>query len=325
MGSERIERAEQGGASNSGASPLPENLRTNMESMSGVDLSGVDVHYRSPRPAEIGALAFAQGSTIHVAPGQEQHLPHEAWHVVQQAQGRVAPMTRMNRESALNTDSALEREAEVMGQRATRIQRATVGGHPAPTLQPVAASRVVQRMVTAKKANLANLTELNAHLKALQSKVVIGASDFEDESPTAAAIDKAIAASSMTVTKALTKKAIVSEINTRLANQVAQAKKPQPKGPSPRILAAQACPTINGAKGQYYGGGDNELHVHDVGGAAHLKGPGGARKNFISDSKLRAGSLREARLMLVGHAHADILNAAIDKALLAYGYPLDNY
>ena len=29
------------------------------------------------------ALAYAQGSDIHLAPGQEQHLPHEAWHVVQ--------------------------------------------------------------------------------------------------------------------------------------------------------------------------------------------------------------------------------------------------
>ncbi|HAP61901.1 MAG TPA: hypothetical protein DCR93_21180, partial [Cytophagales bacterium] len=31
------------------------------------------------------------GTDIHLAPGQQKHLPHEAWHVVQQKQGRVKP------------------------------------------------------------------------------------------------------------------------------------------------------------------------------------------------------------------------------------------
>lgn len=35
------------------------------------------------------------GEPIHVAAGQEQHLPHEAWHVVRQAQGRVKPTMQM--------------------------------------------------------------------------------------------------------------------------------------------------------------------------------------------------------------------------------------
>jgi len=51
----------------------------------------VQVHRNSSKPAQLNAHAFAQGSDIHLAPGQEQHLPHEAWHVVQQAQGRVKP------------------------------------------------------------------------------------------------------------------------------------------------------------------------------------------------------------------------------------------
>ena len=37
----------------------------------------------------IEAKAFTQGTDIHLAPGQEKHLAHEAWHVVQQKQGRV--------------------------------------------------------------------------------------------------------------------------------------------------------------------------------------------------------------------------------------------
>jgi hypothetical protein len=49
----------------------------------------VNVHYGSSQPAQLNAHAYAQGSDIHMGAGQEQHLPHEAWHVVQQQRGRV--------------------------------------------------------------------------------------------------------------------------------------------------------------------------------------------------------------------------------------------
>lgn len=41
------------------------------------------------------ALADTQGTDNHVGPGQEQHLPHDAWHVVRQKQGRVKPTLQM--------------------------------------------------------------------------------------------------------------------------------------------------------------------------------------------------------------------------------------
>lgn len=63
------------------------------------------------------ALAYTRGANIHIGPGQEQHLPHEAWHYVQQAQGRVKPTLRQGQE-ILNDDAFLEREADVMGMRA---------------------------------------------------------------------------------------------------------------------------------------------------------------------------------------------------------------
>ena len=66
---------------------MPDRLKAGIESLSGMSLDNVKVHYNSSQPAQLNALAYAQGSDIHVAPGQEQHLPHEAWHVVQQAQG----------------------------------------------------------------------------------------------------------------------------------------------------------------------------------------------------------------------------------------------
>ena len=76
---------------------MPDNLKAGVESLSGIDMSDVRVHYNSSKPAEVGALAYTQGTNIHVAPGQEKHLPHEAWHVVQQAQGRVKPTMQLKR------------------------------------------------------------------------------------------------------------------------------------------------------------------------------------------------------------------------------------
>jgi hypothetical protein len=47
------------------------------------DLSNVKVH-PGERAKLIGAKAYTQGTHIHLAPGQEKLLPHEASHVVQQ-------------------------------------------------------------------------------------------------------------------------------------------------------------------------------------------------------------------------------------------------
>ncbi len=97
---------------------LPSALRGGLESLSGTDLGDVRVHYGSAQPARVGALAYAQGRDIHVAPGEERHLPHEAWHTVQQRQGRV-PATGTIDGVPLNADPALEREADTMGRRAS--------------------------------------------------------------------------------------------------------------------------------------------------------------------------------------------------------------
>ena len=97
---------------------LPDNLKSGIESMSGMSMDSVRVHYNSAQPAQLNALAYAQGTDIHVAPGQEQHLPHEAWHVVQQAQGRVQPTMQMKEGVPINDDRGLEHEADVMGAKA---------------------------------------------------------------------------------------------------------------------------------------------------------------------------------------------------------------
>lgn len=103
---------------------LPVNLKAGIESLSGLALDDVRVHYNSAQPAHLNALAYTQGAEIHVAAGQERHLPHEAWHVVQQAQGRVRPTMQMKGVGAVNDNKGLEREADVMGAKAIGVWQA---------------------------------------------------------------------------------------------------------------------------------------------------------------------------------------------------------
>jgi hypothetical protein len=97
---------------------LPDGLKSGIESLSSMSLDHVKVHYNSTQPVQLNAQADAQGSDIQVATGQEQHLPHEAWHIVRQAQGRVRPTRQMKDGVPVNEDARLGHEADVMGQRA---------------------------------------------------------------------------------------------------------------------------------------------------------------------------------------------------------------
>jgi hypothetical protein len=96
---------------------LPDGLKQGVEAMSGIGMDDVKVHYGSSRPAALQAHAFAEGSDIHIAPGEERHLAHEAWHVVQQKQGRVMASGQVGGRQ-INDDAGLEREADAMGARA---------------------------------------------------------------------------------------------------------------------------------------------------------------------------------------------------------------
>lgn len=137
-------------ADSSTAHALPAALREGVESLSGQDLSDVRVHRNSSEPAQLNALAYAQGRDIHLAPGQERHLPHEAWHVVQQRQGRVKATAQLAG-VALNDQPHLEREADAMGQRAESLgNRRTPGATESAPAQLCLAggSAPVQRVIT---------------------------------------------------------------------------------------------------------------------------------------------------------------------------------
>ena len=101
---------------------MPDDLKSGIESLSGFSMDDVRVHYNSSKPATVQALAYTQGTNIHVAPGQEKCLPHEAWHVAQQMAGRVSPTTNING-MPVNDNAALEHEADVMGAKAVQCKK----------------------------------------------------------------------------------------------------------------------------------------------------------------------------------------------------------
>lgn len=121
------------------AAVLPKQLRDGILALSGQALDDVSVHYDSPEPGRRAAHATAAGNQIHLASGQESRLAHEAWHVVQQRQGRVRPSQGAG--STVNDDPALESEAVSMGARAWRTPAgdarapalASAGPSPHPT------------------------------------------------------------------------------------------------------------------------------------------------------------------------------------------------
>jgi hypothetical protein len=100
---------------------LPDALKAGIEHLSGIAMDDVQVHRNSSAPSAVMAHAYTQGSHVYLAPGQDRHLPHEAWHVVQQKQGRVKPTLHMQGKVPINDDPALEREADRMGAKAVGL------------------------------------------------------------------------------------------------------------------------------------------------------------------------------------------------------------
>lgn len=124
---------------------LPRDLRTGMEHIAQMSLDDVRVHRNSGAPAQVGAHAYAQGRDIHLGPGQEKHLPHEAWHVVQQAQGRVRP-TMQAKGVAINDDPGMEAEADRMGAAAQLVRFLSAGAQGAAVQRVEAPSDVKGRL-----------------------------------------------------------------------------------------------------------------------------------------------------------------------------------
>lgn len=92
---------------------IPDKIIKEAEKRSGVSLSDIRVYYDSPEPDKYGALAYTQGNVIHIASGEERHIGHEVWHVVQQKQNRLKEEDSVNYGGVkANFNLELEREAE---------------------------------------------------------------------------------------------------------------------------------------------------------------------------------------------------------------------
>lgn len=124
-------------------SSMPPLLKQNLERVSGFDLSDVQVYRDSSQAAWLDAEAVTHGRQIHLGPGAESHLAHEAWHVVQQRQGRVVPRGALHGID-INDDVALEAEADRMGERlsspahhAVKPHRQANGARYSGATQPV--------------------------------------------------------------------------------------------------------------------------------------------------------------------------------------------
>lgn len=111
-------------ASAADAGGLPRSLRAGVEQLSGFDLSAVRVIRGSSLPAKYGAFAFAKGMEIHLAPGHEDKLAHEVWHLIQQWRGLVKA-THIVDGQAVNKDPRLEEDADRMGAQAESIHTPT--------------------------------------------------------------------------------------------------------------------------------------------------------------------------------------------------------
>lgn len=171
-------QADAAPANNTG---MPDQLKSGIESLSGYAMDDVKVHYNSAKPAQMQAHAYAQGSDIHIAPGQEQHLPHEAWHVVQQKQGRVKATTQLKGE-AINDDPGLEHEADVMGAKALQrkegqmTQLQAMASHSQTVVQRLSHEYYDRAEIRYSSRALAHMSqnELEQYLWDNQSQIVVG-------------------------------------------------------------------------------------------------------------------------------------------------------
>ncbi|WP_424099641.1 DUF4157 domain-containing protein [Moorena producens] len=149
---------------------MPDGLKAGIENLSGYSMDDVRVHYNSEKPAQLQAHAYAKGTEIHVGPGQEKHLPHEAWHVVQQKEGRVK-RPRVKQDGVMvNHDKGLEMEADMMGAQAlanaAQLQGASEEQERFPgkfTSLCCTSPRKAHRAVPAEVAQLAGERAKNPH------------------------------------------------------------------------------------------------------------------------------------------------------------------
>jgi Domain of unknown function (DUF4157) len=131
---------------------LPEGIRTSVEQLAHVPMDDVRVFPNSDKPAEVQADAITQATDIHLGPGQDKHLAHEAWHVAQNKQKRVDPGEPIGEGVTINKNQGLEKEAddkavEIERMASSRDLPAESNGPPAPPMANSPSNAPIQRKI----------------------------------------------------------------------------------------------------------------------------------------------------------------------------------
>ncbi len=139
------------GSGETSKNPLDKRVQTKMENAFQEDFSDVEVTKDSSESTQMGAQAFAQGKKIHFAPGNykphttegQELIGHELAHVVQQKKARAIG-TKQAKGSAINEDSALEKEADEMGKKAAESEEGliNVSAHSAGSIAGMAPTQI---------------------------------------------------------------------------------------------------------------------------------------------------------------------------------------
>ena len=158
---------------------LPNTLQKGVENLSGQSMDDVKVHYNSDKPAKLGAHAYAQGTDIHLGKGQEKHLPHEAWHVVQQKEGRVKPTVQKKEKIPINDDTSLETEADIMGSKALNFEDENT--YDTPISSKSFTQNTIQKVESDLEENEQEQAELDSEEKASENESKGGVSDDNSE------------------------------------------------------------------------------------------------------------------------------------------------
>lgn len=146
---------------------IPDNIKQGIESLSGYSLDEVRVHYNSDKPEAIEAHAYTEGMDIYIATGQEEYLPHEVWHVVQQMDGLAKKRIEVNGKG-IDDKKGLEKDATDKGEQAkkgnlplnTDLKKKQINGE----------NPVIQRAVYEHKDTTGN-KDMKAIAKQLSDKV----------------------------------------------------------------------------------------------------------------------------------------------------------
>lgn len=90
---------------------IPAHLQEKFETKYGVSINDVHIYYNSTKPAKLGALAYTQGTSVHIGPGNDKYLQNELGHVIQQKFLRISP-TKIINGYPVNDDPLLEKAAD---------------------------------------------------------------------------------------------------------------------------------------------------------------------------------------------------------------------